>query len=212
MTSRLDDPFWNHNTHYHRDALRLVTPRMRSGLDVGSGEGLLTRRMLTAGLTTAVGIDTDAEQVARARAAAASAAHPLTGAEYVVGDVLSTDLGQTFDLVTCYATVHHMGLRAGLERLAELTAPGGTLVVIGLTRRTDKPADVLCDAVRLPLCTLVDRRRDQWDHGSPVCEPQETHDDVRAAAREITPGATVRRRLLWRYSLIWRKPQVSAAR
>ena len=212
MRSRLADPFWNHNTHYHRDALRLVTPQMRSGLDVGSGEGLLTRRMLAAGLTSVVGIDTDAEQVARARAAAASAELPLAGAEYVVGDVMSTDLGQTFDLVTCYATVHHIGLRAGLERLAELTAPGGTLVVIGLTRRTDDPVDVLCDALRLPVCTVLDRRRDQWDHGSPVTEPAETHADVRAAAREITPGAALRRRLLWRYSLIWRKPQVSAAR
>ena len=212
MRSRHEDPFWNHNTHYHRDALRLITSQARSGLDVGSGEGLLTRRMLAAGLTTAVGIDVDAEQVARAREAAAAAPDRFSGAEYVTGDVLSTDLGRTFDLVTCYATVHHIGLRPGLERLAELTAPGGTLVVVGLTRRSNEPVDVLCDAVRLPLCALVDSRRDQWNHGSAVIEPEETHRHVRAAARDLTPGATVRRRLLWRYSLVWRKPGVSGAR
>lgn len=102
-------------------------------------------------------------------------------------------------------------IRCGLEHLAALTAPGGTLVVVGLTRLTTCPADVLCEAVRLPAITTM-YRREQWDHGAPVSEPEETHRDVLSAARSLTPGATVRRRLLWRYSLVWRKPAVSAGR
>lgn len=91
-----DAALWNHSTHDHRDALRLVGPTTRTALDVGCGEGLLTRRL--------------------------------------------------------------------------------------------------------------------WEHTAPVAEPEETHAQVRKAASALTPGATLRRRLYWRYSLVWRKPGVSVGR
>jgi hypothetical protein len=39
-----------------------------------------------------------------------------------------------------------------------------------------------------------------------VWPPPETYGGMRALARELLPGARFRRHLLWRYSLIWRKP------
>jgi 2-polyprenyl-3-methyl-5-hydroxy-6-metoxy-1,4-benzoquinol methylase len=50
MVARTEDRRWNHSTHYHPDALRLVTAPTRSAVDVGCGEGLLTRRLLSAGV------------------------------------------------------------------------------------------------------------------------------------------------------------------
>jgi hypothetical protein len=42
--------------------------------------------------------------------------------------------------------------------------------------------------------------------GAPVQYPKETLSDIRAACDAVLPGAALRRRLLFRYSLIWRKP------
>lgn len=44
------------------------------------------------------------------------------------------------------------------------------------------------------------------DHGMPVLDPTETLPEIRAAADECVPGALLRRRLFWRYTLLWRRP------
>ena len=129
------DEHWNHNTHYHRLLLRAAPPPWGSVLDVGCGEGLLTRRVAPfAGRV--VGIDPDDGALEDARRSAPA------NATYVPGDVLSTALDGPFDLVTCVAVLHHMDLRVGLERLRDLTAPGGKLVVVGLARPAS-PVDLV---------------------------------------------------------------------
>jgi hypothetical protein len=43
--------------------------------------------------------------------------------------------------------------------------------------------------------------------GGPTCWPlPETYAGMRRIARAVLPGARFRRRLLWRYSLLWAKP------
>jgi 2-polyprenyl-3-methyl-5-hydroxy-6-metoxy-1,4-benzoquinol methylase len=195
------DPYWNHTTQYHPLALRHVRPGVRA-LDVGSGEGLLTRRIIAAGAATAVGIDLDDRQTARARELAAGDAR----LSYVTDDVLAVELDSArFDLVTCFAALHHLDLDRGLERLRELTAPGGHLVVVGLAR-VGSPADAVQSAVAVPAAALMRRFRGEWHHGSPVRDPETTYERVRDAARRALPGVTWRRRLYWRYSLTWRAP------
>lgn len=190
---------WNHNTHYHRLALRHA-PGARTALDVGCGEGLLTRRLRAAGVPSVTGVDADADQVDRARARA-----DADGLHYVLGDALDLPLDERFDLVTCVATLHHLDLRAGLQRLASLTAPGGHLVVVGLAAvRT--PADVLLSAAAVPVAAVADRARGTWEHGAPVADPRESYGEVRDAARALLPGVRWRRHLYWRYSLTWRAP------
>src|SRR6187402_1294686 len=116
---------WNHNTHYHRLALDLAAGA-GSALDVGCGEGLLTRELRGAGVDAVTGLDLDADQVARAR----SLAQGDPGLTYVVGDVLEVPQAEQFDLVTCVATLHHVDLDRGLRRLRDLVSPGGHLVVV----------------------------------------------------------------------------------
>jgi 2-polyprenyl-3-methyl-5-hydroxy-6-metoxy-1,4-benzoquinol methylase len=194
------DDRWNHNTHYHPLALRLA-PHARSALDVGCGEGLLVRRLRAAGVPRVTGVDLDATQVDLARAASAGD----DGVTYVVGDALEVLDGERFDLVTCYATLHHLPLHDGLRRLAARTAPGGRLVVVGLAGvRT--PADVALSAAAVPVAAVVDRARRVWDHGATVTDPREGYGEVRDAARDLLPGVRWRRHLYWRYSLTWQAP------
>jgi SAM-dependent methyltransferase len=193
-----DDAGWNHNTHYHPLALRHAS-RARSAVDVGCGEGLLTRRLAAAGAPRVVGVDADPEQIRRARRAAGDAT-----VSYVLGDALE-EPAETFDLVACFATLHHVDLDAGLRRLRALTAPGGRLVVVGLAA-VRSPLDAALSAAAVPAAMVADRRRGTWEHGSPVVDPQDGYGAVRAAARATLPGVRWRRRLYWRYSLEWTAP------
>lgn len=192
---------WNHNTHYHRLLAGVATPPWRHVLDVGCGEGLLTRRLAPfAGRVT--GIDTDAEMVGRARGTAPA------NATYVRGDVLTADLPGPYDLVTCFAVLHHVGLRPGLERLRELTAPGGTLVVVGLAR-PDTPARLAWSALGVPVAAAARRLRGTWDPGAPIADEDATLGEVRSVASGLLPGVRWRNHVYWRYSLVWTRPPSS---
>jgi SAM-dependent methyltransferase len=195
-------PYWNHNTHYHPLALRHVRAGTRA-LDVGSGEGLLTRRVVGAGAAGATGLDTDPAETARATQAAAGDER----LHYVTGDVLTAPLDEHgYDLVTCVATLHHLDLDAGLRRLRALTAPGGHAVVVGLAR-AGSPTDLALSLAGVPAAVVARRLRGEWEHGSPITEPRTTYAEVREAARRHLPGARWRRHLYWRYSLTWQAPR-----
>jgi hypothetical protein len=44
----------------------------------------------------------------------------------------------------------------------------------------------------------------------PIVDPVLTTREVRAESARLLPGARVRRLLLWRYLLTWRKPRICA--
>jgi hypothetical protein len=103
-----------------------------------------------------------------------------------------------------------------LTRFREALAPGGRLLVLDLYRATT-PADFAVCALALPAThalrfartgTLRDppEVRAAWDaHGR--TDRYLSLAQVRAACAEAgLAGAAVKRRLLFRYSLIWTKP------
>jgi len=46
---------------------------------------------------------------------------------------------------------------------------------------------------------------------APSVTPEATLSEVRRRAAAVLPGASIRRRLLWRYVLVWDKPLVADA-
>ncbi len=138
-SDRAPDRGWNHNTLYYPVVLGAVPPGCRRALDVGCGEGSLTRQ-LRGIVPSVVGIDAEEASIAAARA------HPdADGIDYVLGDALACPLEPgSFDLVSAVASLHHMDAKTGLRRFASLLSPGGALVVIGCSRSTkrDYPAEL----------------------------------------------------------------------
>lgn len=195
------DGRWNHNVHHHGLLLANVPEGCRAALDVGCGDGLLTRA-LAGRSERVVGIDVDPDSVARARAETEG----LPNVEVVEGDVMTHPLAPaSFDAVLSVATLHHLDLEDGLRRLAELVAPGGVLGVVGLAR-SRSGWDLAHDAVGAVATRIHRRRHGWWDHGATVADPRETYTQALRAAALLLPGCRYRRHPLFRYSLIWTKP------
>ncbi|GAB2840199.1 class I SAM-dependent methyltransferase [Lentzea nigeriaca] len=193
---------WSHNEWYRRWLLRQLPSQVGSALDVGCGLGDLARSINAEEVTA---IDASARMIERARATS-------DDVRWIHGDVLTQELGR-YDVVTAEASLHHLPLREGLTRLAELTKPGGLLIVIGLYKMAT-PADRAMELVTLPANALVGLAKalngtggKPHDAEMPVVMTAPALPEIRAVAAEITPGARIRRHVFWRYSLVWRAPK-----
>jgi SAM-dependent methyltransferase len=121
------------------------------------------------------------------------------------------------DLITMVAVLHWLDLDTTLARIPALLAPGGRLLVVGLARPdslTDLAFDVASGAanpvmgmIRHPRAALLSQRGPGGQPAMPVRGPVTTSAEIRSAARARLPGAAVRRRLFFRYTLRWDKPQ-----
>ena len=192
---------WNHNTCYYDIVVDAAPSGARTALDVGTGDGLLAVR-LAEKIPEVSGIDSDPV----IRLAQSSTSASVT---WITGDVLTVGLPEAhYDLVAAVATVHHFpDLTAGLQRLADLTAPGGALVVIGLARSSTL-SDYVLDAAGVVQHQIFSRTRGFWRHNAAVqTELPHTHAEVRQIATALLPGMAWRRLPLWRHAITWRKPK-----
>jgi 2-polyprenyl-3-methyl-5-hydroxy-6-metoxy-1,4-benzoquinol methylase len=185
---------------YESVVLDSIPAGCKRALDVGCGNGELTRDLRRRGIPEVVGLDRDEQCIQRCRA------HPQAGdIRYIAGDLLTGDLEPaSFDLVCAVATLHHTDARTGLARLRSLVAPQGVLVVIGLARSNlpkDLPVEIAAQIVgpfRRPR-----RRPEVIPEPTTVWPPPESYSTMRQLTTELLPNARWRRHLLWRYSLVW---------
>jgi SAM-dependent methyltransferase len=193
---------WSHNIAYFPFIEKVARQRSRrSAIDVGTANGMLAAR-LAQFIPTVVGLDVHAEQVTEARSA-----HPTPpGLRFELGDVLTATLGdEPYDFVACSATLHHMDTEAGLGRLRELTAPGGTLVIVGLAFDSTGYDRFIHLITRVPI-RLARARRGWATHGGPTAYATESWTHAKHDVEAALPGAKFRRRLYWRYSVVWERP------
>lgn len=195
---------WSHNDFYQRWVLRTLPMRFGSILDVGCGTGNLVRA-LTSRANLAVGMDTDAAVITTAREFSTN--HPT--ACFDVGDLMAETGAGSYDAVTAIAVVHHLPLRDALQQMRALLAPRGTIIIVGCYRahtRTDHLLDVVAIPANLIMGALLSARAPQARvaMSARTAPPGTTLDEIRAAAADVLPGAQVRRRLFWRYTLVYR--------
>ncbi|ROQ63671.1 methyltransferase family protein [Streptomyces sp. 840.1] len=197
---------WDHNAHYHRWIMRQVPKRFGAALDIGSGSGDLARLLATRAESVR-GLDADATIVARARELTAPAA-PVA---FTVGDALTDIPSGSYDVITCVAAIHHLPFTEALEEFRRHLAPGGTLVVVGLAaaRSTgDRLLGVAAVALNVVMAWIKNR-------GRRAARPESMTAPTRPAtmsfacivgeAGRVLPGARLRRRVFWRYTLVWHR-------
>jgi SAM-dependent methyltransferase len=201
---------WNHNVHYHRVILDAIPPGCARALDVGCGTGALTRRLRQI-VPHVTGVDRDQRSIELARA------HPGAGdIDYLLADFLVSPFErESLGLITSIASLHHMNAEAALVRMRGLLRPGGVLAIVGLARGiTPAGIGLAVPAVagnQLHRAASAHQRRSATGRPAaayqpPVIGPPLGYRDTRRLAARVVPGARYRRRLYWRYSLIWVKP------
>jgi SAM-dependent methyltransferase len=207
----LDDGHWDHNRHYHPFLLRHLPARRGIALEIGCGTGDFARSLVQR-FERVVAIDLSPEMVRRAR----ELSHTSENIEYRQADVRTCDLPPAaFDCIATIATLHHLPLDATLKKLDAALRPGGVLLVLDLYEpRTlaDWAWSAGAFAANLLLRAWKLRRLGDASHVRQAWEEHARHDvyptlaEIRSTGARLLPGAAVRRHLLWRYSLIWRKP------
>jgi SAM-dependent methyltransferase len=193
---------WNHNTHYHQVLLGLL-PRGRStALDVGAGDGrfaaLLARRY-----SDVVALDPDRAQVL----AATERCRPFPNVTVHQDDFLQSGLPDGhFDVVTALASFHHMPFAEAASEAVRVLKPGGRLIVLGVWSDDSTPGDLVLNAAASVLHHVLVRRRGRDAMNAPATLQRTSWRDIRRQATAHLPGSRLRRRLLWRYTLVWDKP------
>ncbi len=206
----LDSHGWNHNLLHHAFLLSHLPRPCHSALEIGCGTGALSHA-LAAHSDHVLALDLSPEMIRVAR----QREPQLANVEFEIADAASWPFPrERFDCVASIATLHHLEPRALLARMRDALRPGGVLLVLDLVAN-----EGLLDHARGALALLVSvgvrllrtgrlreprEVREAWDaHGR-----RETYlrmSEVREICRELLPGAQVRRHVLWRYSIVWRK-------
>ncbi|HKR00609.1 MAG TPA: class I SAM-dependent methyltransferase [Pyrinomonadaceae bacterium] len=183
-------------------------------LEIGCGFGSMARTIARrAKSVTALDLSPQMIAVARER----STDYP--NLNFVLGDFLELDLpAEGYDLIVTLATLHHLPAGVALAKMKALLKPGGVLVLHDMME-TDGLVDYAFNAIRLPLSVAVrlwqrgrflprrEVRRAWAEHGRH--ESYLTPKGVQRLRDEHLPGGRVFRHLLWRYTIVWRKPDAT---
>ena len=202
----LDDEGWTANNHYHNFLLKYIPKNCENALEIGCGTGAFARR-LAESCTRVIALDLSSEMIRVAR----SRSSQFVNLEFHVTDATTWNFPRShFDFVCSIATLHHLQQRELLVKMRDALKPGGVLVVLDLVESNSLPErmlDVIGLGVSGGLRLIHNGRlkppaevRKAWEqHGKH--DSYFTLSQLRALANEILPGSTVRRHLLWRYSL-----------
>jgi SAM-dependent methyltransferase len=206
------------NSHYHNFLLCHLGERCQAALEIGCGKGEFSRRLAeTSERVLALDLSPEMIRIARAQSTECS------NIDFQIADVMSYDLpAEGFDCIASIATLHHLPLREVVLKMKAALRPGGVLLILDLfqmERNLLKPAGFLDSVVLngLAMTLSVSLRlvhyghllpsraaRDAWtEHARHDIYP--TMREVRAFCSEFLPGAGIKKHLLWRYSIVWKK-------
>jgi ubiquinone/menaquinone biosynthesis C-methylase UbiE len=206
----LADEQWNHNSHYHPFLLRHLPTPCGKALEIGCGAGAFSR-LLAERATQVLALDLSPNMIGLARRQASQPSN----LEFRVADAMSVELpAEHFDCVVSIATLHHMPAPQAINRMKRCLKRNGRLLILDLLQ-SSTPAGIFTDALAMPLNIGIRLMktgrlrppaevRKAWDeHGRDEIYP--TLAEVRSLCAELLPGASVKKHLLWRYSIVWQK-------
>jgi SAM-dependent methyltransferase len=159
-----------------------------------------------------VAIDLSSEMIRVARPRSSQ----FENLEFELADVMTWDFPQShFDCIFSIATLHHLDQHELLPKIKDALRPRGVLVILDLVESnglTERMLDVVALGVSPSLRLIHNGRlkpprevRKAWEqHGKH--DHYSTIKQMRALANEMLPGASVKRHLLWRYTLVYQKP------
>lgn len=208
--ARLPEEGWNHNAHYHGYLLGHVPTGCVWALEIGCGSGAFSR-LLARRSERVLALDLSPQMIRLAE----QESEGVTNIDYQVGDAMTWEFSMDrFDCIASIATLHHLPMRSMLLKIKGALRAGGSLLILDLYRG-EGLRDALASALAVPVSAGL-----QLSKSGRLREPTEIRDawaahgehdayltlsEVRRICDELLPGAVVKRHLLWRYSIVWRK-------
>lgn len=200
---------WNHNSHYHNFLLKHVPVQCKNALEIGCGTGAFAR-LLAKRSDSVLALDLSPQMIHLAR----ERSKQYPNIDFQVTDALSWEFPiEQFDCIISIATLHHLPMEIMLSKMKAALKINGTLLILDLfkERFSDMYADLLAIPVNIVLKSLKTGRmketlevRKAWaEHGQR--DSYMTLPHIRRICAIDLPGARVRRHLLWRYSIVWKK-------
>jgi 2-polyprenyl-3-methyl-5-hydroxy-6-metoxy-1,4-benzoquinol methylase len=185
-----------------------IPPSAQTALDVGCGDGMLSRELARRRLRVTA-IDLSPRMVA----VACNRTPSDLPIEYRVADVMRDEMAVgCFDVVVSVNMVHHVAINEVIPRLAALVAPGGVLLIQDVVVRAGArylPRNIAAFAAKLfrnaRELRLSSGRTSRLyaQHGRN--ERYFTPEEADEAYRRLLPGVVVRHHAEWRYSAVWRR-------
>jgi ubiquinone/menaquinone biosynthesis C-methylase UbiE len=207
----LDEEGWTTNNHYHSFLLEHVPENCENALEIGCGTGAFARQ-LAQRCRRVIALDLSAEMIRVAR----SRSTGVDNLEYQWADAMSWSFSQShFDFVCSIATLHHLDQRELLVKIRHSLRPGGVFALLDLVQSSsliELALDVLALGISPSLRLVHNGRLQPPAEVRKAWEQHGRHDhystvrEMRVLAEDVLPGSTLRRHLLWRYSLVYKKP------
>ena len=211
----LDEEGWTSNNHYHNLLLKHVPQNCEHALEIGCGTGAFARE-LARRCGRVVALDLSAEMIRVAR----SQSNELDNLEFQLADAMSWDFPQShFDFICSIATLHHLEQRELFMKMRDALRPRGVLVVLDLVESNglvERIQDVIALGVSGSLRLIYNGRLNPPAEVRKAWEQHGKHDhystlrQMRTLADDVLPGSIVKRRLLWRYTLVYQKPAMDS--
>lgn len=207
----LSNDEWNHNNHYDSFLLKHIPPSSElDALEIGCGTGSFAR-LLARRFRRVLALDLSPQMIEMAR----ERSREYRNIDFQVADASTQEFSsEQFGCIASIATLHHLPLEPMLFKMKNALKADGTLLVLDLFKAeswTDFSTSVLAMPVNIILKLIKNGRirepaevRAAWaEHGRTDIYP--TLSQVRQACATILPKAQIKRHLLWRYSIIWKK-------
>jgi len=201
---------WSRNNHYYHFLLRQMPSRCHGSLEIGCGTGSFSRLMAQRSQQV-LALDLSPQMIRIARARSRQCAN----IEFKVADVGVWEFPlRRFDCIVSVATLHHLPLEETLARMKDSLKTNGVLLVLDLFQPKGL-WDLFLSCIALPVAVLLSLLRNRrWRATRQQREAWAEHDlhdsyltfsEVREIAARILPGAKIKKHLLWRYSIVWKK-------
>ncbi len=208
--SELNDPKWNHNNCYFNQLMKLIPDNAETCLDIGCGKGELSF-MLSKKCGKVIAVDIADKMIEKAKAL-----HPNKNIDYICGNILDMEFeNDSLDVIITTATAHHLPFEWLLCFAKDKLKKGGKLIVLDLVKAKSLTDYIIWGVAFFPnvVMNLIkngrlkkddEHAREVWErHGRR--DKYMTMDEIRSLADKHMPSAKVKRKLFWRYLLVWQK-------
>ncbi len=206
----LTEPKWNHNNCYFPKILKLLPRKMENVLDIGCGKGELSY-LLANKCDKVTAVDISPKMIC-----AAKLKHFKNNIDYINGNILNLDFSDgSFDAIVTTATAHHLPFEWLLTFAKNKLKKDGFIIILDLAEAKTIFDYLFWGSAFFPniFMNIIYNGNIKKDdeHARNIWKKHGEHDkymtinEIKKIANIIIPGASIKRKLFFRYFLIWKK-------